>query len=78
MIHFHATGHGLLGRDEMRRAEKLPVPGERIILIIMGDAEVDETRPPFRIDENELKRFYGHMSGLSRLGDELARPIPPR
>jgi len=33
---------------------------------------------PFRIDEDELKRSYGHIAGLSRLDGELSRPVPPR
>jgi len=36
------------------------------------------TISPFRIGEDELRRVYGHISGLSQLGEELSRPILPR
>jgi hypothetical protein len=33
---------------------------------------------PFKIDEDDLVRYYGHIPYLSRLGEELSQPVSPR
>jgi hypothetical protein len=33
---------------------------------------------PFKIDEDDLLRYYVHIPYLARLGEELSQPVSPR
>jgi len=50
--------------------------GEALYLADLRDPK--KTVSPFKLDEDELVQFYGHIPYLSRLGAELSEPVLPR